>query len=145
MFGVAAVSGKVERRALGRSSSWSRDQLPDRALARLGHAVAGQHEAARLMAAPETILLKATQAPSGACDARSVRTSSARHCQALILGVSPAAAVAIFSSASNPGLAMRTRLHHRPATVGTRSAAGVLGPAAPEDRLRPAPHLLCRA
>jgi hypothetical protein len=126
MFGIAAVSGKVERRALARSSGWSRDHLPDKALAGLGQAVAA------------------------ACAARSVRTGSARYCKARIVGISPAAAVATFSNASNPGLAMGTRLHRRPA-AGTRSAAEVLGPVtredlvALEDRSRPAPPPLCRA
>jgi hypothetical protein len=157
MFGIAIASGKIERRALRRSSCWSRDHLLDRALASRGQAVAGQCDAAWLTAVPETVPLKAAQAPSGACADRSVRAGSERYCKALIVGVSPAAAVAIFSYASTPGLAMRPRLHCRPAAGGTRNAAAVLGPVtledtvaledlvALEDRPRPAPHPLCWA
>src|SRR5947209_8310220 len=141
MFGVAATSGKIGRRAFGRSFRQGRDSLPRRALPCLGHAAAGQLEAVQLRAAH----FKASQAPSGACGTRSVRTGSERYCKALIVGVSPAAAVVIFSSASNPGLTMRTWLHRRPAAGGTRGVAEVPGPVAPEDRLRPASHPLCWA
>jgi hypothetical protein len=132
MFGIAIASGKIERRALRRSSCWSRDHLPDRALASLGHAVAGQCEAAWLTAVPATVPLKAAQAPSGACADRSVRTGSERYCKALIVGVSPAAAVAVFSYATNPGP------RHAPAVAPSASACAspaLLGLAGPRPRI----------
>ena len=119
MFSVAATSGKIGRRALGRPSC-------------LGHAVAGQRKAIHLKAVKHRA-------------ARSVRTGSERYCKARIVGVRPAVAVAIFPHASNPGLAMRTWLHRRPAAGGTRSVAEAAGLAASEDRHRPASHPLCLA
>jgi hypothetical protein len=129
MFGVAATSGKIGRRALGRPACLGRDSLPGGVLTCLGHAVAGQHKTARL---------KAVQYRA----ARSVRTGSERYCKARIVGVRPAVAVAIFPHASNPGLAMRMGLHRRPAAGGTRSVTEAPGPVAPEDRHRPASHPL---
>src|SRR5690242_21911988 len=47
MFGVAATGGKIERRALGRLSSWTRDYLRGVALADLGCALLGVFIAAQ--------------------------------------------------------------------------------------------------
>lgn len=130
MFGVAATSGKIGRRAFGRPACLSRDSLPGRVPACLGHAVAGQHKTAHL---------KAVQHRA----ARSVRTGPERYCKARIVGVRPVVAVTIFPHASNPGLAMGMGLHRRPAAGGTRSVTEAPGPAAPEDRHRPTSHPLC--
>ena len=149
MFSVAATSGKIGRRALGRPSCLSRDSLPGRALACLGYAVAVQRKAVQ----PRAVEYRAAQhraagpeaplVPSCACVTRSVRTGSEPYCKARIVGVRPAVAVAIFPHASNSGLAMRMWWHRRPAAAGTRSVTAAPDPVAPEDRHRPASHPLC--
>ena len=48
MFGVAATGGRIERRAVRRLSSWTRDYLRAVALADLGCAVVGVFTAAQL-------------------------------------------------------------------------------------------------
>jgi hypothetical protein len=139
MFGVAASSSEIERRALRCPSRWSRDCPLDRALAGLGHAVAGQLRTALLEAA----LPKAPQARSRARDARSVRTGWERYRKALIVGVSLVATVAIFSYAITLG-PFRAYVVILPSVLLSGMTAQP-GPVALEGRPRPASRLLCRA
>jgi len=159
MFSVAATSGKIGRRAHKRPFCLNRYNLPGRALACLGYAVAGQRQAVQPRAVEYgAVEYRAVQhraawhraawpeaplVPSGACVTRSVRTGSEPYCKARIVSVRPATAVAIFPYASNPGLAMRMWWHRRPAAAGTRSVTAAPDPVAPEDRHRTASHPLC--
>src|SRR5689334_24473962 len=111
MFGVAATGGKIERRALGRLSSWTRDYLRGVALADLGCAVLGVFIAAQArfgsdvtpmylalsLAMPVLWLVALWMA--GAYDARFIGTGSDEYRKVLNAGVSLTAAVAIFSYA----------------------------------------------
>jgi len=113
MFGVAATGGKIERRALGRLSSWTRDYLRGVALADLGCAVLGVFIAAQArfgsdvtpmylalsLAMPVLWLVALWMA--GAYDARFIGTGSDEYRKVLNAGVSLTAAVAIFSYAIN--------------------------------------------
>jgi hypothetical protein len=130
MFSVAATSGKIGRRAHERPSCLNRYSLAGRALAYLGYAVAAQRQAIHLTAVKHRA-------------ARSARTGSEPYCNARIVSVRLAKAVAIFPYASNPGLAMRMWWHRRSAAAGTRSVTAAPDPVAPEDRHRPASHPLC--
>jgi exopolysaccharide biosynthesis polyprenyl glycosylphosphotransferase len=113
MFGVAATGGKIERRALRRLSSWTRDYLRGVALADLGCAVLGVFIAAQArfgsnvtpmylalsLAMPVLWLVALWMA--GAYDARFIGTGSDEYRKVLNAGVSLTAAVAIFSYAIN--------------------------------------------
>ena len=113
MFGVAATGGKIERRALRRLSSWTRDYLRGVALADLGCAVLGVFIAAQArfgsdvtpmylalsLAMPVLWLVALWLA--GAYDARFIGTGSDEYRKVLNAGVSLTAAVAIFSYAIN--------------------------------------------
>jgi exopolysaccharide biosynthesis polyprenyl glycosylphosphotransferase len=113
MFGVAATSGKIEGRALGRLSSWTRDYVRDVALVDLGCAVVGVFIAAQVrfgsnvtsmylalsLALP--VLWIAALWMAGAYDTRFIGTGSDEYRKVLSAGVSLTAAVAIFSYAIN--------------------------------------------
>jgi len=113
MFGVAATSGKIERRAPRRLSSWTKGYLRGVALADLGCAVLGVFTAAQArfgsnvtpmylalsLAMPVLWLVALWMA--GAYDARFIGTGSDEYRKVLTAGVSLTAAVAIFSYAIN--------------------------------------------
>ncbi len=113
MFGVAATSGKVERRATRRLSTWTRNYLREVALADLGCAVVGVFVAAQIrfgsnvthmylalsLALP--VLWLAALWLAGAYDVRFIGTGSDEYRKVLNAGVSLTAAVAIFSYAIN--------------------------------------------
>ena len=113
MFGVAATSGKVERRTARRQSVWTRGYLRDVALADLGCAVVGVFVAAQLrfgsnvtsmylalsLALP--VLWVAALWLAGAYDARFIGTGSDEFRKVLNAGIGLTAAVAIFSYAIN--------------------------------------------
>jgi exopolysaccharide biosynthesis polyprenyl glycosylphosphotransferase len=113
MFGVAATSGRVERRAARRLSTWTRDYLRGVALADLGCAVAGVFMAAQVrfgsnvtamylglsLALPVLWIVALWLA--GAYDVRFIGTGSDEYRKVLNAGVSLTAAVAIFSYTVN--------------------------------------------
>ena len=113
MFGVAATSDRVERRAARRLSTWSRDYLRQVALADLGCAVVGVFMAAQLrfgsnvtpmylalsLALP--VLWVAALWLAGAYDVRFIGTGSDEFRKVLNAGIGLTAAVAIFSYAIN--------------------------------------------
>ena len=113
MFGVAATSGKIERRAPRRLSSWTKGYLRGVALADLGCAVLGVFTAAQArfgsnvtsmylalsLAMPVLWLVALWLA--GAYDTRFIGTGSDEYRKVLNAGVSLTAAVAIFSYAIN--------------------------------------------
>ena len=113
MFGVAATSDRVERRAARRLTTWSRDYLRQVALADLGCAVVGVFIAAQVrfgsnvtsmylalsLALP--VLWIAALWLAGAYDVRFIGTGSDEYRKVLNAGVSLTAAVAIFSYAIN--------------------------------------------
>ena len=120
MFGVATTSGRIERRAAKRLSTWTRDYLRDVALADLGCAVVGVFIAAQVrfgsnvtamylglsLALPVLWIVALWLA--GAYDVRFIGTGSDEYRKVLNAGVSLTAAVAIFSYTVNlaavPGL-----------------------------------------
>ena len=113
MFGVATRSGRYERRAARRLSTWTRDYLREVALADLGCAVLGVFIAAQVrfgsyvtpmylglsLALP--VLWIAALWLAGAYDVRFIGTGSDEYRKVLNAGVSLTAAVAIFSYAVN--------------------------------------------
>jgi exopolysaccharide biosynthesis polyprenyl glycosylphosphotransferase len=113
MFGVAASGGRIERRAVGRLSTWSRDYLRQVALADLGCAVVGVFMAAQVrfgsnvtpmylglsLALP--VLWIAALWLAGAYDVRFIGTGSDEYRKVLNAGVSLTAAIAIFSYTVN--------------------------------------------
>ena len=113
MFGVAATGGKIERRAVRRLSSWTRDYLRAVALADLGCAVVGVFTAAQLrfggnvtdmylaLSLTLPVLWIASLWLAGAYDVRFIGTGSDEFRKVLNAGVSLTAAVAIFSYAIN--------------------------------------------
>jgi exopolysaccharide biosynthesis polyprenyl glycosylphosphotransferase len=113
MFGVAATSGKVERRAARRQSTWTRDYLREVALADLGCAVVGVFMAAQVRFGSNVtsmylalslllpVLWLAALALAGAYDVRFIGTGSDEYRKVLNAGVSLTAAVAICSYAIN--------------------------------------------
>src|SRR5690349_19837397 len=113
VFGVAATSGGVERRAARRLSSWTRDYLRNVALADLGCAVVGVFIAAQVRfgsnVTPPYLALSLTLPMlwivalwlAGAYDVRFIGTGSDEYRKVLNAGVSLTAAIAIFSYAVN--------------------------------------------
>jgi len=113
MFGVAATSGRIERRAAKRPSVWTRDYLRKVALADLGCAVVGVFMAAQIRFGSNvthTYLALSLALPvlwiaalwlAGAYDVRFIGTGSDEFRKVLSAGVSLTAAVAIFSYAIN--------------------------------------------
>ena len=113
MFGVAATSGRVERRTARRLSTWTRDYLREVALADLGCAVVGVFVAAQVrfgsnvtsmylalsLALP--VLWVAALWLAGAYDVRFIGTGSDEFRKVLNAGIGLTAAVAIFSYAIN--------------------------------------------
>src|SRR6266849_9300522 len=113
MFGVAATSGRLERRAVRRLSTWTREYLREVALADLGCAIVGVFMAAQVrfsgnvtpmylalsLALP--VLWIAALGLAGAYDVRFIGTGSDEFRKVLNAGVSLTAAVAIFSYAIN--------------------------------------------
>ena len=113
MFGVAATSGRFERRTARRLSTWTRGYLREVALADLGCAVLGVFVAAQIrfgndvtpmylalsLALP--VLWIAALWMAGAYDVRFIGTGSDEFRKVLNAGVSLTAAVAIFSYAIN--------------------------------------------
>jgi exopolysaccharide biosynthesis polyprenyl glycosylphosphotransferase len=113
MFGVAATSGRIDRRAAKRPSIWTRDYLRKVALADLGCAVVGVFMAAQIRFGSNvthTYLALSLALPvlwiaalwlAGAYDVRFIGTGSDEFRKVLSAGVSLTAAVAIFSYAIN--------------------------------------------
>ena len=113
MFGIAATSGRYERRKARRLSSWTRDYLRQVALADFGCAVLGVFVAAQLRfgndVAPPYLALSlalpvlwiAALWLAGAYDVRFIGTGSDEYRKVLNAGVSLTATVAIFSYAIN--------------------------------------------
>ena len=113
MFGIAATSGRYERRTARRLSTWTRDYLREVALADLGCAVLGVFVAAQLRFGNNvtpTYLALSLALPvvwiaalwlAGAYDVRFIGTGSDEYRKVLNAGVSLTAAVAIFSYAIN--------------------------------------------
>jgi exopolysaccharide biosynthesis polyprenyl glycosylphosphotransferase len=113
MFGVAATSDRVERRAARRLATWSRDYLRQVALADLACGVVGVFMAAQLrfgsnvtpmylalsLALP--VLWVAALWLAGAYDVRFIGTGSDEFRKVLNAGIGLTAAVAIFSYAIN--------------------------------------------
>ena len=113
MFGVAATSGRVEKRRSRRPSAWTRHYLRKAALADLGCAAVGVFMAAQLrfgnnvtpmylalsLALP--VLWIAALWLAGAYDVRFIGTGSDEFRKVLNAGVSLTAAVAIFFYAIN--------------------------------------------
>ncbi len=113
MFGVAATSDRVERRAARRLTTWSRDYLRQVALADLACGVVGVFMAAQLrfgsnvtpmylalsLALP--VLWVAALWLAGAYDVRFIGTGSDEFRKVLNAGIGLTAAVAIFSYAIN--------------------------------------------
>src|SRR5712664_1500520 len=113
MFGIAATSGRFERRTVRRLSTWTRDYLREVALADVGCAVIGAFVAAQLrfggnitpvylalsLALP--VLWAAALWLAGAYDVRFIGTGSDEFRRVLNAGVSLTATVAIFSYAIN--------------------------------------------
>ena len=126
MFGIAATSGRFERRTARRLSTWTRDYLREVALADLGCAVLGVFVAAQIrfgnnvtstylalsLALP--VLWVAALWLAGAYDVRFIGTGSDEYRKVLNAGVSLTAAVAIFSYAVNLATVPWLR-GHRPA------------------------------
>jgi len=113
MFGIAARSGRFERRASRRPSTWTRDYLREAALADLGCAVLGVFVAAQLRFGNNvtpTYLALSLALPvlwvcalwlAGAYDVRFIGTGSDEFRKVLNAGVSLTATIAIFSYAIN--------------------------------------------
>jgi exopolysaccharide biosynthesis polyprenyl glycosylphosphotransferase len=113
MFGVAATSGRLERRAARRLSSWTRDYLREVALADFACAVVGVFVAAQIrfgsnvthMYLALSLALPALWGAAlwlaGAYDVRFIGTGSDEYRKVLNAGVSLTATVAIFSYAVN--------------------------------------------
>jgi exopolysaccharide biosynthesis polyprenyl glycosylphosphotransferase len=113
MFGVAATSGKVERRSARRLSTWTRDYLRGVALVDFGCAVTGVFVAAQVRFAGDVtphylalslvlpVLWIAALWLAGAYDVRFIGIGSDEFRRVLNAGVSLTAAVAIFSYAIN--------------------------------------------
>jgi exopolysaccharide biosynthesis polyprenyl glycosylphosphotransferase len=113
MFGVAASGGRIERRAVRRLTTWTRDYLRQVALADYGCAVVGVFVAAQLRFGGDVtphylalsltlpVLWLATLWLAGAYDVRFIGTGSDEFRKVLNAGVSLTAAVAIFSYAIN--------------------------------------------
>jgi exopolysaccharide biosynthesis polyprenyl glycosylphosphotransferase len=113
MFGVAASGGKIERRAAGRPSTWTKDYLRQVALADLGCAVVGVFMAAQVRFGSNVtpmylglslvlpVLWIAALWLAGAYDVRFIGTGSDEYRRVLNAGVSLTAAVAIFSYTVN--------------------------------------------
>ena len=113
MFGIAATSGRFERRTARRLSTWTRDYLREVALADLGCAVLGVFVAAQIRFGnnvTSTYLALSLALPvlwiaalwlAGAYDVRFIGTGSDEYRKVLNAGVSLTAAVAIFSYAVN--------------------------------------------
>ncbi len=113
MFGVAATSGRLERRAVRRLSTWTREYLREAALADLGCAAVGVFMAAQLrfgndvtpmylalsLALP--VLWIAALGLAGAYDVRFIGTGSDEFRKVLNAGVGLTAAIALFSYAVN--------------------------------------------
>src|SRR5580704_3053825 len=113
MFGIAATSGRFERRTARRVSTWTRDYLREVALADLGCAVVGVFMAAQIrfgsnvtsmylalsLALP--VLWVGALWLAGGYDVRFIGTGSDEYHKVLNAGVSLTAAVAIFSYAVN--------------------------------------------
>ncbi len=113
MFGIAATSGRYERRTARRLASWTRDYLREVALADLGCAVVGVFMAAQIrfgnnvtptylaLSLTLPLLWIAALGLAGAYDSRFIGTGSDEYRKVLNAGVSLTAAVAIFSFAIN--------------------------------------------
>ncbi len=113
MFGIAAASGRLDRRTVRRLSTWTRDYLRDAALADLGCAAVGVFVAAQTRFGSNvttTYLALSLALPvlwiaalwlAGAYDVRFIGTGSDEYRKVLNAGVSLTAAVAIFSYAIN--------------------------------------------
>jgi exopolysaccharide biosynthesis polyprenyl glycosylphosphotransferase len=113
MFGVAATGDRIERRAVRRLSTWTRDYLREVALADFGCAVVGVFIAAQIRfgsdVTPHYLALSLTLPVlwlaalwlAGAYDVRFIGTGSDEFRKVLNAGVSLTAAVAIFSYAVN--------------------------------------------
>ncbi len=113
MFGIAAISGRFERRTARRLTTWTRDYLREVALADLGCAVLGVFVAAQIRFGSDvtpTYLALSLALPvlwvaalwlAGAYDVRFIGTGSDEYRRVLNAGVSLTAAVAIFSYAIN--------------------------------------------
>jgi exopolysaccharide biosynthesis polyprenyl glycosylphosphotransferase len=113
MFGIAATTGRVDRRVARRSSTWTRDYLRNVALADLGCAVVGVFVAAQIRFGSNvsaTYLALSLALPvlwvialwlAGAYDVRFIGTGSDEYRKVLNAGVSLTAAVALFSYAIN--------------------------------------------
>jgi len=113
MFGIAATSGRYERRTARRLSTWTREYLREVALADLGCAIVGVFMAAQVRfgsnVTPMYLALSlalpvfwvAALWLAGAYDVRFIGTGSDEYRKVLNAGVSLTAAVAIFSYAIN--------------------------------------------